>query len=87
MNKIPKVSIEIQDIFLAFTVTMTFSQVPEFIVSFAAILEKFLKPAPVTRDQIKMLLAGNSCENDTLYSIFDVELTSVEKGFKEYLRL
>jgi NADH dehydrogenase len=52
----------------------------------ATILEMFFKPAPVTKDQIKMLLTGNSCENDTLYSIFEIELTSIENGLEEYLR-
>lgn len=50
------------------------------------ILERFLKPAPVTVDQLKMLRAGGVADNSKLLEIFRIELTSFESKIKEYLR-
>lgn len=51
----------------------------------AAVLEKIMKPAPITRDQLKMLEAGNTVDNSMLADIFDVELTGFEDGLNEYM--
>ncbi len=50
------------------------------------ILERFLKPAPVTMDQLKMLRAGGVADNSKLLEIFRIDLTSFESKIKEYLR-
>jgi len=52
----------------------------------AAILEKIMKPAPITRDQLLMLEAGNITDNSLLTQIFDVELTKFENALNEYMR-
>ncbi len=52
----------------------------------AFILEIFMKPSPVTRDQIKMLVAGNICSCNELQRIFNVELTTLKDGINKYLR-
>lgn len=52
----------------------------------AGLMEKIVKPAPVTTDQIEMLLAGNVCEKNELYDIFDIRLTPLEEGLNKYLR-
>ena len=52
----------------------------------AFILEIFIKPSPVTRDQIKMLVVGNICSNSELDRIFTVKLTTLKDGINKYLR-
>jgi NADH dehydrogenase len=52
----------------------------------AAIMELFLKPAPVTRDQLKMLDAGSTCDNKSIIETFDLSLTKFEDGIAEYVR-
>ncbi|UCD94900.1 MAG: complex I NDUFA9 subunit family protein [Candidatus Zixiibacteriota bacterium] len=52
----------------------------------AFLLEQVMKPAPITRDQIAMLIAGNVCDNGKLYEVFDVELTGFENGLRKYKR-
>jgi len=52
----------------------------------AAVLEKILKPAPITRDQLLMLEAGNITDNSLLTEIFDIELTEFENALNEYMR-
>ncbi|PKK84935.1 MAG: NAD-dependent dehydratase [candidate division Zixibacteria bacterium HGW-Zixibacteria-1] len=52
----------------------------------AAILEKIMKPAPVTKDQLIMLEAGNRADNSRLIKIFDIKLTSFEDGIRKYMR-
>jgi NADH dehydrogenase len=52
----------------------------------AWVIERFLKPAPVTVDQLKMLRAGGVADNSKLLEIFGINLTSFESKIKEYLR-
>jgi len=52
----------------------------------AYILERLIKPSPLTIDQIDMLLAGNICHDNELYDLFDIRLTSLEDGIVTYLR-
>jgi len=52
----------------------------------AAVVEKIMKPAPITRDQLIMLEAGNTTDNRMLLDTFNIELTAFENGLKEYMR-
>lgn len=52
----------------------------------ASVMELFLKPSPVTVDQIKMLVGGNICSSNELQDIFEIELTTLRDGFNKYLR-
>jgi len=61
--------------------------IPIPLVRFGAfIMEKLLKPAPVTLDQIEMLVSGNICDNSELYSLLNIRLTGLEEGITKYLR-
>nr|MBN2278899.1 complex I NDUFA9 subunit family protein [candidate division Zixibacteria bacterium] len=51
----------------------------------AAVLEKVLKPAPITIDQLRMLEMGNICDNRRLYELFGNQLTGFEEGLKKYM--
>ncbi|MEW5923633.1 MAG: complex I NDUFA9 subunit family protein [Candidatus Zixiibacteriota bacterium] len=51
----------------------------------ASLLEKFMKPAPITRDQLIMLEAGNKADNSPLMDTFDITLTSFENGLRKYM--
>lgn len=57
-----------------------------FMKANAFLLEKVLTPAPITRDQIAMLVAGNVCDNSKLEELFDIELTDFEDGLRKYMR-
>jgi len=52
----------------------------------ARILEKILKPAPLTTDQIIMLQKGSTCDITKQQEIFGLKLTPLEEGLKEYTR-
>jgi len=52
----------------------------------ASILERIMKPAPLTRDQLLMLRSGNICDNSQLLDIFNIKLTGFEDGLREYMR-
>ncbi|SYZ74107.1 conserved hypothetical protein [Candidatus Zixiibacteriota bacterium] len=52
----------------------------------AAVLESFMKPSPLTRDQIGMLSRDNICDNRELLNVIDIKLTRMENDLKEYLR-
>ena len=52
----------------------------------AAVVEKIMKPAPITRDQLMMLEAGNTTDNRMLLDTFNIELTAFENGLNEYMR-
>jgi NADH dehydrogenase len=57
-----------------------------FIKINARILEKIMKPAPLTTDQLLMMKAGNICDNQQLKDIFEIEPITFEDGLKTYLR-
>lgn len=52
----------------------------------AFLLERILKPSPITTDQLKMLEVGNTCDNKDLHKIFNIELTAFEVGLCKYMR-
>lgn len=52
----------------------------------ASILEKVMKPAPLTTDQLKMMRTGNYCDNKLLKEIFKIDLTNLENGLQKYMR-
>lgn len=52
----------------------------------AYIMERLLKPAPLTTDQLIMMKAGSSCDNKKLHDVFIIELTKLEDGLKKYMR-
>lgn len=52
----------------------------------AWILEKIMKPAPLTTDQLKMMRAGNICDNEQMKEIFGIEPITFENGLNRYLR-
>ncbi len=51
----------------------------------AFLLERILKPSPITTDQLKMLEVGNTCDNKNLYETFEIELTAFEQGLRNYM--
>ena len=51
----------------------------------AFVLEKIMKPAPITRDQLIMLEAGNKADNGPVTDAFDIALTSFEDGIRKYM--
>ncbi len=52
----------------------------------AVILEKVLKPAPLTVDQLKMLKAGSICDHTLAEEEFGVKFTPLEVQLQKYLR-
>jgi NADH dehydrogenase len=61
--------------------------IPAWLVKPVAVLmEKIIKPAPITGEQIEMLLAGNICDNYELNELIDIKLMPLEDGLRKYLR-
>lgn len=52
----------------------------------ALVLERVMKPAPITTDQLRMMEAENVCNNRELHDLFDIKLTRLEKGLRKYMR-
>jgi NADH dehydrogenase len=52
----------------------------------AGLAEKLVKPAPVTRDQLSMLMDGSVCDNRKMHEIFDIKLTRLTESLKLYKR-
>ncbi len=52
----------------------------------AAVMEKLLKPAPLTRDQLKMMEMGNTGDIRKMKEFFAVEPIDFENGLRKYLR-
>ena len=52
----------------------------------AALLELFLSPAPLTRDQLIMMEAGNIGDNGQLNRIFGISPIEFERGLLKYMR-
>jgi NADH dehydrogenase len=57
-----------------------------FIKAIATVMERVLKPAPITTDQLLMLNAGNTCDLSGFNELFDMALTDLETGIKKYMR-
>ena len=51
----------------------------------AGILEVFLRPAPVTRDQILMMAAGSTCDHTIVEKEFGVTFSSLESQILNYM--
>ena len=54
--------------------------------SVAFIMEKLLNPAPLTRDQISMLLEENVGDIKEMKRIFHIEPVKLEDGLRKYMR-
>jgi len=61
--------------------------IPLSLVKAAAfILELIMKPAPVTRDQLKMMEAGSTCDQTVAEKEFGVKFSSLEMQLPKYMR-
>jgi uncharacterized protein YbjT (DUF2867 family) len=54
--------------------------------SAAAILELVMKPAPLTRDMLKMMVAGSTCDQTVVEKEFGVKFSRLEAQLQGYLR-
>jgi NADH dehydrogenase len=52
----------------------------------AFLMEKMLNSPPLTRDQLKMMLAGNTGNIDKMERIYSIKPISLEDGLKKYKR-
>ncbi len=52
----------------------------------AGLMEKILRPAPITVDQLKMMEMGNTGDIDRMKELFSINPTSFEDGLRKYLR-
>ncbi|MEW6412272.1 MAG: complex I NDUFA9 subunit family protein [Candidatus Zixiibacteriota bacterium] len=52
----------------------------------ASALEKILTPAPITRDQLKMMEMGNTGDITRMKELLSIEPIELEKGLRKYLR-
>ncbi|HKK21473.1 MAG TPA: complex I NDUFA9 subunit family protein [candidate division Zixibacteria bacterium] len=52
----------------------------------AAVMEKILKPAPLTKDQLTMLVGESVGEIDKMRRLFGIEPVGFENGLSKYLR-
>lgn len=51
----------------------------------AAMLELIMKPAPITRDQLKMMAAGSTCDKTIVENEFGVTFSSLENQILSYV--
>jgi NADH dehydrogenase len=51
----------------------------------AAVMERVMKPAPLTRDQIKMLAAGSTCDHTRVEKEFGITFSRLETQLHKYL--
>jgi len=52
----------------------------------AALMEKIIKRAPITTDQIKMMRAGSTCDATVAEKAFNVKFSALETQLSKYLR-
>ena len=52
----------------------------------AVCLEKIIKPAPITRDQLAMMEMGNTGDIELMMKLFVIDPVSFEDGLRKYLR-
>jgi len=52
----------------------------------AGLMEKILRPAPITVDQLKMMETGNTGNIDSMKNLFSINPIKFEDGLKKYLR-
>ncbi len=61
--------------------------IPLFLARMAAyLMEMVLKPAPLTRDQLKMIAAGSTCDHMIAENEFGVKFSSLEIQLQKYMR-
>lgn len=53
----------------------------------ASVLERFLTPAPITVDQLKMMEAGSTCDETLVEKEFEFKFTTLEKQLPAYLEI
>jgi hypothetical protein len=51
----------------------------------AVVMEMILKPAPLTRDQLKMMEAGSTCDHTIVEKTFGVSFSPLELQLQKYL--
>lgn len=51
----------------------------------AAVMERMMKPAPLTRDQVKMMAAGSTCDHTVVEKEFGVTFSQLETQLHKYL--
>ena len=51
----------------------------------AYMMETIMKPAPLTRDQLKMMAAGSTCDQTVAEKEFDVKFSSLEMQLQRYM--
>ncbi len=60
--------------------------IPVFMARWGArVLESFLKPAPLTTDQIAMLAAGSTCDQTIAEKDFKVKFSALESQLRKYM--
>ncbi len=81
--------LEIVDIIKRATgIKKSFAHIPLALMNVAAAtLELFLKPAPITRDQIKMMAAGSTCDQTIVEKEFGVTFSSLESQILNYMEI
>ncbi len=51
----------------------------------SSVLEKIIKPAPITRDQILMMESGSTCDTEKMQKLFLINPISLEDGLQKYM--
>lgn len=57
-----------------------------FMLFIASVLEKIIKPAPITKDQILMMDIGNTGDISLMKKIFHIDPIRFEDGLRKYMR-
>lgn len=52
----------------------------------ASLLERIVKPAPITRDQLIMMELGSTCDTLKMHKLFSIDPVSLEDGLQKYMR-
>lgn len=60
--------------------------IPVFIINLAAEMLDWLPAFPVTKDQIIMLLEGNTCDEKPFFNHFDIKPLEFKQGISKYIR-
>ncbi|MDG6027130.1 MAG: complex I NDUFA9 subunit family protein [Candidatus Brocadia sp.] len=60
--------------------------IPVFIMNLAAEMLDWLPAFPVTKDQISMLLEGNTCDEKPFFNHFGIEPIEFKQGISKYIR-
>ncbi len=52
----------------------------------ASLLERIVKPAPITKDQLLMMELGSTCDLTKMNKLFSIDPVSLEDGLQKYMR-